>query len=159
MRLALGKHMTQTVVARAIGVDSITVSRWERGFSKSIDPENARRLAQLYGRPTDEIIMAISGELPDAQVGHAKKRGTLSNLRKAEAELYARAPRATEGERDLLIMNFDAALTAAMQRATEDPELLKHLTEMARKGVVNDVVRRGGLTVADGKKRDTAEGK
>lgn len=47
--------MTQRQVAQALGVDVVTVSRWETG-TREPNISTHKELAQLYGCTVDELI-------------------------------------------------------------------------------------------------------
>lgn len=74
MPLPLGKRlkllreehdMTQTEVAKALGVGQSLVWRWEAGKVKRLRPETVTKLAQLYGVSEEYIATGINiGDLP-----------------------------------------------------------------------------------------------
>ncbi len=85
---------SQVKVAKAIGIDSTTVSRWERGLSLPY-PYYRERLSTLFGKTTlaahlvqqrditayfpDGILWAGLGPTPDVR-GHLSRWGTLLGL-------------------------------------------------------------------------------
>lgn len=54
-----------SAVARRIGVDQSTVSRWRRGTTGGVTAERAAELARAYGRPVLEALVAAGFLSPD----------------------------------------------------------------------------------------------
>jgi transcriptional regulator with XRE-family HTH domain len=57
-------HLSQSEFARRIGVDRVTVYRWETGRQKPEDGDMVRRFAEVAGTPLDESLSA-AGLRPD----------------------------------------------------------------------------------------------
>ena len=52
-RLQLGKKLSE--IAAELGVDRSTISRWERGDTKSLNPGLIKRLAMAYQLPVEQL--------------------------------------------------------------------------------------------------------
>ena len=81
--------LTQSQVARAIGVESVTVSRWERGAVGSIKTENLMALAKLFHVPVDDLARRLGIGQGDASPSAALPR----QLRKMADDFLAAAAR------------------------------------------------------------------
>ena len=66
LKLLRDEHgLTQTEVAKALGVGQSLVWRWESGKIKRLRPDKVTKLAQLYGVSEEYIATGISlGDLP-----------------------------------------------------------------------------------------------
>ena len=72
-----GAGLTQKQLAETLGVESITVSRWERGVTTPSLPR-LRRIAELTGTTVSDLVRT-----PDAATAHAAE---LAALREELAE-------------------------------------------------------------------------
>jgi transcriptional regulator with XRE-family HTH domain len=63
------KGWTQSKVAEHVGVDVVTVCRWERGISRPY-PRHVKKLCDLYGKTASELGLAPlePGDVPSAPV-------------------------------------------------------------------------------------------
>lgn len=82
--------MTQKELAQALGVESITVSRWERGVTIPTLPR-LRRVAELTETTVSDLVRA-----PDAATGHAAELAALREELAETRELVDRVARALE---------------------------------------------------------------
>jgi transcriptional regulator with XRE-family HTH domain len=82
--------MTQKQLADQLGVESITVSRWERGVTTPSLPR-LRRIAELTDTTVSDLVRA-----PDAATGHAAELAALREELAETRELVDRVARALE---------------------------------------------------------------
>ena len=87
-RRAVG--LTQKQLAHALGVEPITVSRWERGVTTPSLPR-LRRIAELTETTTSDLVRA-----PDAMSAHAIELTALREELGETRELVDRVARALE---------------------------------------------------------------
>jgi len=87
-RLAAG--MTQRQLAEALGVEAITVSRWERGVTMPSLPR-LRRVAEITETTVSDLVRA-----PDAVTGQAAELAALREELAETRELVDRVARALE---------------------------------------------------------------
>jgi transcriptional regulator with XRE-family HTH domain len=82
--------MTQKQLADRLGVESITVSRWERGVTTPSLPR-LRRIAELTDTTVSDLVRA-----PEAATGHAAELAALREELAETRELVDRVARALE---------------------------------------------------------------
>lgn len=82
--------MTQKQLADRLEVESITVSRWERGVTTPSLPR-LRRIAELTETTVSDLVRA-----PDAATGHAAELAALREELAETRELVDRVARALE---------------------------------------------------------------
>jgi transcriptional regulator with XRE-family HTH domain len=82
--------LTQRQLAEAIGVESITVSRWERGVTTPSLPR-LRRIAELTETTVSDLVRT-----PDAVTAHAAELAALREELAETRELVDRIARALE---------------------------------------------------------------
>jgi len=85
-----GAGLTQKQLAQALGVEPITVSRWERGVTTPSLPR-LRRIAELTETTTSDLVRA-----PDAMSAHAVELAALREELAETRELVDRVARALE---------------------------------------------------------------
>lgn len=92
-RLRLARRsagFTQKQLAEALGVEAITVSRWERHVTMPSLPR-LRRVAELTGTTVSDLVRA-----PDAMTGQAAELAALREELAETRELVDRVARALE---------------------------------------------------------------
>jgi transcriptional regulator with XRE-family HTH domain len=82
--------LTQKQLAEALGVEPITVSRWERGVTTPSLPR-LRRIAEITETTVSDLVRA-----PDAATGHAVELAALREELAETRELVDRVARALE---------------------------------------------------------------
>jgi transcriptional regulator with XRE-family HTH domain len=82
--------MTQKQLAEELGVEAITVSRWERGVTTPSLPR-LRRIAELTQTTVSDLVRA-----PDAVTGHAAELAAIREELAETRELVDRVARALE---------------------------------------------------------------
>lgn len=82
--------LTQKQLAEAIGVESITVSRWERGVTSPSLPR-LRRIAEMTETTVSDLVRA-----PDAATAHAVELAALREELAETRELVDRVALALE---------------------------------------------------------------
>lgn len=82
--------LTQKQLAHALGVEPITVSRWERGITTP-SLSRLRRIAELTETTTSDLVRA-----PDAMSAHAVELAALREELAETRELVDRVARALE---------------------------------------------------------------
>ena len=82
--------MTQKQLADELGVESITVSRWEREVTSPSLPR-LRRIAELTGTTVSDLVRT-----PDAATAHAVELAALREELAETRELVDRVARALE---------------------------------------------------------------
>lgn len=82
--------LTQKQLAEALGVESITVSRWERGVTTPSLPR-LRRIAEITDTTVSDLVRT-----PDAATGHAAELAALREELAETRELVDRVARALE---------------------------------------------------------------
>jgi len=82
--------LTQKQLAEALGVESITVSRWERGVTTPSLPR-LRRIAEITETTVSDLVRA-----PDAATAHAVELAALREELAETRELVDRVARALE---------------------------------------------------------------
>ncbi len=85
-----GAGMTQKQLAEALGVEPITVSRWERGVTSPSLPR-LRRIAELTETTVSDLVRT-----PDAQTTHAVELAALREELAETRELVDRVAQALE---------------------------------------------------------------
>ena len=83
--------LTQKQLAAELGVESITVSRWERGVTTPSLPR-LRRVAELTETTVSDLVRA-----PDASTAHAVELAALREELAETRELVNRIARTLEG--------------------------------------------------------------
>jgi transcriptional regulator with XRE-family HTH domain len=86
----LGSGLTQKQLAEELRVESITVSRWERGVTTPSLPR-LRRIAELTETTVSDLVRA-----PDAATGHAAELAALREELAETRQLVDRVARALE---------------------------------------------------------------
>ncbi len=87
-RLSVG--LTQKQLAESLGVESITVSRWERGVTMPSLPR-LRQIAERTETTVSDLVRA-----PEAMTGHAAELAALREELAETRELVDRVARALE---------------------------------------------------------------
>ena len=82
--------LTQKQLAEALGVESITVSRWERGVTSPSLPR-LRRIAEITETTVSDLV-----RVPDAATAHAVELAALREELAETRELVDRVARALE---------------------------------------------------------------
>lgn len=82
--------LTQKQLAEALGVESITVSRWERGVTTPSLPR-LRRIAEITETTVSDLVRA-----PDAATAHAVELAALREELAETRELVDRVARSLE---------------------------------------------------------------
>jgi transcriptional regulator with XRE-family HTH domain len=85
-----GAGMTQRQLAEQLGVESITVSRWERGVTTPSLPR-LRRIAELTETTVSDLVRT-----PDAQTTHGAELAALREELAETREIVDRIARALE---------------------------------------------------------------
>jgi transcriptional regulator with XRE-family HTH domain len=85
-----GAGLTQKQLAEALGVEPITVSRWERGVTSPSLPR-LRRIAELTETTVSDLVRT-----PDAQTTHAVELAALREELAETRELVDRVAQALE---------------------------------------------------------------
>jgi transcriptional regulator with XRE-family HTH domain len=85
-----GAGLTQKQLADALGVDAITVSRWEREVTTP-SLSRLRRVAEVTGMTVSDLVRA-----PDAKTADAIELAALRDELAETRELLARIARAVE---------------------------------------------------------------
>jgi transcriptional regulator with XRE-family HTH domain len=67
--------LTQSAAADLIGVDTMTVSRWERGTIKGVKTDNIVGIGRAYGVPLPAVV-SVLGATPTGELGAGVPRGT-----------------------------------------------------------------------------------
>lgn len=86
----LSRGLTQKQLAEALGVESITVSRWERGVTTPSLPR-LRRIAELTQTTVSDLVRT-----PDAVTAHAAELAALREELAETRELVDRVAQALE---------------------------------------------------------------
>ncbi len=86
-----GAGLTQKQLAAELGVEAITVSRWERGVTSPSLPR-LRRIAEFTGTTVSDLVRA-----PDASSAHAVELAALREELAETRALVDRVARALEG--------------------------------------------------------------
>lgn len=82
--------LTQKQLAEALGVESITVSRWERGVTSPSLPR-LRRIAEITETTVSDLV-----RVPDAATAHAVELAALREELAETRELVDRVARALD---------------------------------------------------------------
>lgn len=84
--------MTQAEAARRIGVDQVTVSRWERGKVKGIKTENIVAISSTYGVPLSDVmnLLGVEARAPSHVVRERPKPPAYAPPEAEELQLMVR---------------------------------------------------------------------
>lgn len=95
-RLRLHAKMSQQVVADAVGVSRVAVTKWESGQTKDMRHDSLIGLAKLFGIKVEELLTEITGTTNttyDVNVEPAPKiNGTVPLISWVQAGAFCQAP-------------------------------------------------------------------